>query len=320
MSTRRRIYSELVPLDELSESPALEALAHREVQLLAAVQPGQLRGLLRLLDRAESLGLSFGIWPLLDDDRGRWLNPRFTGAFETWCTQLLDVLVAEARSVETVVLDLEPPIDEVRAAVDGRLDAAKAWLDRSLDATVHERLVTRIRDEGIETLAAVVPTVLLDGRAARGWQRALGTPVDGIAYDRVSAMAYTTLFEGYGFGVIAREDARALLARFAREALAHLGSRASLSLGAVGVGALGNEKTYRSPEELAEDVAIARHEGIEDLALFDLSGVLARAPIEPWLDALEAAPADEPPPTTARSTAVIAGAYVSGLAFDVAAS
>lgn len=315
---RRRIYSELVPLDVLVRSPALPELARRGMQLLFAVQPGQLEGALALLERAAELDLSAGVWPLIDDAHGRWLNPRHARVFETWATQLLDVVEASGAPMDAVVLDLEPPIDEVRAAFDGELRAAKAWLDRPHDTSVHERLLARVQERGHEAVAAVVPTLLLEGRASRGWQRALGTPLDGLDFDRVSAMAYTTLFEGYGLGVVARPDARALLARFAREALARLGSRASLSLGAVGVGALGDEKTYRGPEELADDVAIARYEGIEDLALFDLSGVLAREPIEPWLDAFEAEPADEAPEATARARAVMTAAYVTGVALDVA--
>ncbi len=318
MTSRRRIYSELVPLPELRAGPALAELARRELQLLVAVQPGQLQGALSLLERAAELDLSVGLWPLLDDAHGRWLNPRNAHAFEAWATQLLDVTLAARLRLDAMVLDLEPPIDEVQAALDGELKTARAWLGRDLDGAVHHRLVGRVRDAGLEAVAAVVPTVLLEGRASRGWQRALGTPIDA-DYDRVSAMTYTTLFEGYGLGVIGRDDARALLARFAREALARLGSRASLSLGAVGIGALGDERTYRGPEELAEDVAIARGEGVEDLALFDLSGVLARGPIEPWLDALDAEPLDEPPPPTARSRAAMATAYVTGVALDVAA-
>ena len=84
----------------------------------------------------------------------------------------------------------------------------------------------------------------------------------------------------------------------------------------------GGARRYRlsDREELADDVAIARYEGIEDLALFDLSGVLARGPIEPWLDAFEAEPADDPPEATARSRAVMTAAYVTGVALDVARS
>lgn len=103
---RRRIYSELVPLDVLVRSPALPELARRGMQLLFAVQPGQLEGALALLERAAELDLSAGVWPLIDDAHGRWLNPRHARVFETWATQLLDVVEASGAPMDAVVLDL----------------------------------------------------------------------------------------------------------------------------------------------------------------------------------------------------------------------
>jgi hypothetical protein len=86
---------------------------------------------------------------------------------------------------------------------------------------------------------------------------------------------------------------------------ARYGVRASVSLGAVGTGALGDERTYRDPAELVEDVGIARGAGIDDLALFNLDGALARPPISRWLDALvETPPAKTPFPKTARATGI----------------
>jgi hypothetical protein len=53
---------------------------------------------------------------------------------------------------------------------------------------------------------------------------------------------------------------------------------------------------YRAPNELADDVAIARAAGVDDLALFDLAGAVARPPLDDWLDAfVSTAPADSAP-------------------------
>ncbi|MFK5151303.1 hypothetical protein ACI4CU_28550, partial [Klebsiella pneumoniae] len=76
--------------------------------------------------------------------------------------------------------------------------------------------------------------------------------------------------------VLDRRDVRALLSAATLAAVARFGDRASVSLGCVGTGALGDEPIYRSPDELADDVAIAAEAGATDLALFDLGGVLAR--------------------------------------------
>jgi hypothetical protein len=42
---------------------------------------------------------------------------------------------------------------------------------------------------------------------------------------------------------------------------------------------------FASPEELARDVHIVRAAGASELALLDLGGVLARPPLDAWLDA-----------------------------------
>lgn len=301
-----------MPLAELARSPALAALARRQVELLVAVQPEDQGELVRLVGRARELELSIGLWPLLDDREGRWLHPGNAEAFARWIDELLEILDRASLSVDAIALDLEPPIAEVRRVLDGDLGAARAWLGRSVDSAPHHGVIESLRERAIETIAAVVPPVLLPDRPSRGWQRVLGTPVDGVAYDVVSAMLYTTLFEGYSAGVVRRTDARALLSRFARLARDRFGTHASVSLGAVGKGALGDERTYGDPGELAEDVGIARAAGIEDLALFDLAGVLARPPIEPWLDALTETAASPAPPSTARAGAIVSALWLTG--------
>jgi hypothetical protein len=117
------------------------------------------------------------------------------------------------------------------------------------------------------------------------WQRLLGTPVDTLHASSVSVMMYTSLVEGYSRGLVSRRGAIRLLAAVCRLARRRFGPNVEISLGAVGRGALATEPTYRGPEELAVDAAVARRAGIANLALFDLGGVLRRPPVEAWLDA-----------------------------------
>ncbi len=319
LSRSRRIWSELFPLRELCSHEILTQLQRRGIQLLAAAQPADLDDALALVSRANEIELEIGLWPLLPDARGRWLHPGNAGEFADWIETLLAAVDERGARIDSMAIDFEPPIDEVKGITEGRLGAARAWLRRPADASeAHRRLMDVIRGRGIEIIAALLPPLLLDGTAGRGWHRALGVPWPEIGCDRANTMLYSTLFEGYSAGVVQRSDARALLSRFAGLALDRFGTRASVSLGCVGPGALGDERTYRDPEELADDVALTLGAGIEDVALFDLAGVLARPPIDRWLDALVSTkPASSRAQPTARASAILAGLSVTGVALDL---
>src|ERR1043165_6751530 len=106
---RRRIYSELVPLDQLARAPILTALAERKVQLLAAVQPGGRDGALRVVERAREIDLSIGLWPLLPNDRGRWLHSENAAEFARWIDELLLEVDRRGPSIDAPGLPPEPP-------------------------------------------------------------------------------------------------------------------------------------------------------------------------------------------------------------------
>jgi hypothetical protein len=160
------------------------------------------------------------------------------------------------------------------------------------------------------TLVETLPSAA----ASRGWQRLFGTRLEDGACDLVDTMVYTSLIEGYGRGTLRRRDARALLAALAAAAARRHQDRAAVSLGAVGIGALGDEQPYRAPSELADDVALVRGAGIAHLGLFGLGGILARPPIERWLDAFCVATAAPAPPLTARARLALAAATALGRA------
>ena len=288
------------------------------MQLLAAVQPGGQDDALRVIERARAIDLSIGLWPLLPDDRGRWLHSENAGEFARWIDAAPPRDRSAGMSIDALVLDLEPPIAEVRRLTGGRLSAARAWLSRRTDPSAHRAIVAMLAERGIEPIAAVMPPVVVPGASGRGWQKALGTPMDA-PYRSLHAMLYTSLFEGYSRGVVGRADARALLVRFAQIARGAFGDRAGVSLGAVGVGALGDEGTYRDVSVSADDVALSRLCGVEDIALFDLSGVLARPVAERWLDALVSTPpARDRPAQTLVARAITGTLWIAGRALDVA--
>jgi hypothetical protein len=289
---RRYIWSEYVPYETLRTAAVLRPLASRAITPIVAVTPPVLDQAAGVVRACRDAGAGVGLWPMLDDADGRWASAANAERFCAFARALLDALDAAGARPDCVAIDLEPPIDRLRALVRGRLRPPPR---RGSDAAVHYRaLVDDIEQRGVAVIAAVMPTAILSRSAARrGWQHFFETPVDAIPFGRVSAMVYTSLLEGYSRGMVGRRDARVILARLAAEAHAHLGERASISLGCVGTGALGDERTFRSVAELGDDVAIARAAGVDHIALYNLEGVLARPPAEHWLDALVDTPAAE---------------------------
>jgi len=284
---RRFVWAEDLPASVLSDVSVLGMLQRRGLGLVTSVRPQALESsasLIALLRGCHDRGISISLWPMLDDEDGRWLSAHNTAKFLAMSDGLVDLVVREGPLPTGMVFDLEPPITVVRELVTGRL----GHLTKPITAQTESlrAALGRVRQAGILPWATVVPTVLFDTPARPGWQKLLGTPVDGLPFASVSPMIYTSLLQGYSRGLLRREDARAWLYASARRCVQRFGPRASVSLGAVGLGALGDEQTYASPTELAEDVDTALSAGIDDLAVFDLRGILDRGPPERWLDAI----------------------------------
>lgn len=278
-----------MPFEVVASSRVMALCRRYDVSLLVAVRPETLRGVGELVRACARAEVPLGLWPMLDDAQGRWANARNVAVFGEFAER-----VARAAGGRTeLALDLEPPIAELRAALRPELGAlgrarrglsgaraAFAEAERSLHG-----LATRLIEGGATLSAAAVPLVLLDEAPRALWQTLLGTPVDALPLGHVSVMLYTSLLEGWSRGALGREDARGLLLLAAERARERFGERAGVSLGAVGLGALGDEPTYRSAAELADDVATARAAGVDDLTLLDLGGLLGRPPPEAWLEA-----------------------------------
>ncbi|MBK6916305.1 MAG: hypothetical protein IPH07_02785 [Deltaproteobacteria bacterium] len=283
---RVRVFAEQVPAARLRSREVMTALGERDMQLVAAVFPGD--DPLPTIAAAREHGVAIALWPMLDDRHGRWANTTNAPQWAGFVRGLLHRCDAHGLRPDELCVDLEPPIASMRRALDGRFGAAARGRGEA-----HHRGLASLRDalddanaRGVTSWAAAVPLVLADGVDRGGWQSLLRTPIDALPLARVSVMLYSSLLVGYARGVLRRDDAEPLLFAAARRAHQRFGARASAALGAVGRGALGDEAVLRDVAELRRDVALARAAGIEDLALFDLGGALQRGPFQHWLDAM----------------------------------
>ncbi len=261
----------------LPELP-LDLLAKCNVPPLVAVRPWDLDALASVVDRCGALALPLGVWPMLDDAEGRWANTDDMSRFVAFARE-----VRRAAPRAELVVDLEPPIAELRRAVRlGPLPFLREAVGRARrfgEARAALRgLVQEARADGVATSAAVLPNVLFERESAPLTQALLGTPSDGIPFDHVSVMLYPSILEGWSRGLFSRARAVRALGFLAAATRRRFGARGGVSLGVVGPGAHGDEPVYRSAAELAEDIAVTRAAGVDDLALFDVGGVLRRGP------------------------------------------
>ncbi len=309
-----RVFSETIPLASLAgegdAAPAARAfplLRRFGVRILAAVRPWELAHVRPFLDRAAAAGVSAGLWPMLADGEGRWASLENGARYLDFARRVLDA-AGDAPLAEMTV-DLEPPFERVArwVALRPRVEDVALPMARALGALPrpfarasaareaavlpYAHLVRELSDRDVASTAVLVPFVLFDRKGWPAFEAAMGTPVDGLAWDSISVMLYTSLFEGWsprvgGRRVLDRRRSLALFAAGARAARVRFGERAGVSVGAVGVGALGNEPVYRDPSELGDDARAARAAGVFDVSLLDLGGVLARGPAEAWFEAL----------------------------------
>ena len=312
LGVRRRIWCETLTPVEVSRPAVLRLLREYELQLVMAVRPNTLEAVPALLQACEATGVDVALWPMLDDDDGRWLSIANAVSFAAFVDRVLEHCDGSGVAPREVALDLEPPIRSVREltrlhfvrAISQLRPRASGSNQLRDDATDITTITRRLLARGIRPWAAVVPLVLADAPGSGGWQRVLGTPVDSAHLHRVNSMLYSSLAVGYGGRWIRRQDVEHLLFESARACVRRWGSRAAASLGAVGVGALGDETVYAGPEELARDVTLVRAAGVRDLALFELGGVLARGPATAWLDAFCQTDSGGPIPKRTRRAGV----------------
>lgn len=297
----RRIFAETLSPELLAHPRTLDLISQYELQTLVALPPGrETPAMAEALRALSGAGRGLGLWPLLSDAEGYWPSDTNALAFSARVAEVLAFARRAGARVDTVVVDLEPPLAVMQRLYCGGPAAhlrvlAERIFEASQAASVQRRraaaqtltqLRQRLDGQGIETYATVVPLVLLDDRAGRGlWQAVFQTPVFRPGWSRVCPMLYTSMIQDLLPGQAAA-SARGLAYALARRATERCGVQGvAAAVGLAGPGKLGREPTLATPRRLEEDVGAMRAAGVQDLALFSLEGVLGQPDPEAWLSA-----------------------------------
>ncbi|MBK6697768.1 MAG: hypothetical protein IPG50_37120 [Myxococcales bacterium] len=209
-----RVYSEMATHDDATAPSALALLRGREVELVLAVRPWHVAGLGEVVRRVAGEGVALSLWPMLSDEDGRFLHAGNVARMRALVTRVLAAAMPSASALKPeprldVMLDLEPPVDTLRALAHWRLGpaalaAAAAFAASERNDRAARALVTDIQRAGATVSVAVMPHVVLPG--GRALSRLAAVPTLA-GTDSVDLMLYRTLAQGYARGLVSRQRA-----------------------------------------------------------------------------------------------------------------
>ena len=294
-SKKWQVWSEFVPWNTLRDSGVVEALLSSDAQLLLAVQPPFGYELIELLCHLSEKGVSYGLWPMVEDSQGRWLNSDNAGYFFEEMNALAALHTYHGLPPTSMVIDLEPPLQSLRALSHAR---ASSWWWKPHRSGLDAALASfrrALQGQGWSVEAAALPLAALPSQSAIwGWSRILGTSLELEGFDRVHLMLYPSMLQGY-LGRFCDDRLRmAAVDSFVRLALARWGNKVSFALGLSGRGALGTEPAYQTVEDFVLDLSVATCAGAHSFSLHELGGTLSRGGLLAWLRPNETVPLPSP--------------------------
>lgn len=289
----------MTPLEVVDE--ALGLLKKHDVGVTVSMYPVSLtRSNVAAFRRLREEGVEFGFWPLLEQGEGYFPNERNAQSYSREVRRLIEWARENDIVPDLVTFDLELPLEQMRwiekpphglfRKLSGALGIARENLDRERyyrSKAILEELNDWTREQGARTMIAVMPWVAfeLEGRYEL-LQDLSESPASDINWDVISPMQYVTMLVDSTDGYLSTRDANWLLYESCLKLHEKYGSRAGVSLGLTGSGAMLGEPTFESPAELLVGLEAALAAGVRDVSVYSLEGVLDRADPGEWFEAM----------------------------------
>ena len=249
-----------------------------------------------LLQRASCLGLGVRAWLTLPEADGYWPNERNAEQFAAEALRLARWIRDSSWPIDWIVVDMEPDLQTMTLLIEmlgaGDLAGALEILFGNLDPDayadawrVFSALLDALHAMGFRVMVVTFPLVLDDlGDDDATVQDILNTPVQGLPWDEVSFMVYTTTFAQF----LGRHITPYLVQTYGADAARVYGERAALDLGVIAHGGMVEAEGITEVEELRAQVGAARHAGVERIHAYSLDGIAGLVDRAPWYDAFEA--------------------------------
>ncbi len=240
------------------------------------------------------------LWPLVAKKHGYWAGQSNAELFSAEVDKLRGFAGDDCPRLDAIVIDMEMPYDramqlETLLGADGSTGKLVAFLQAGIDAAVfdsarvrYQKLVADTKADGLRIFVsslAMLADDLADGDETIA--KALWTPVQGIAWDRVSLQVYRSLFDQQfkaGLGEGAADFTAGLVTSYAETIAAEWGDRAAVDLGSTG-GGISLGAGVASAKELQADIAAALAAGIPAgrVHIYSLEGLDGRDDAADWV-------------------------------------
>lgn len=305
-----RVWAEYFTPEEAIRKNVIELLKKYNVNLCIATPYGCLNkewaDFLRIY---QDEGIEVTLWLLLSDELGYWPSERNVEDFSKYIESVFEFAKTYNVRIPCIAVDLETPIYQANTILRANgLKKIPALLrvykenknKKRFDYATkkYSELLDKIHQNNAKTIVAAMHWVMEDvAVGGTKLQDIMETPITTVDWDVISLMIYNSMFVGYTKGLINFADAHYLLYNYSKEAKEKFGERASVSLGVTYIGKLGDEPYYEEPSFMTGDVQAVKSAGINDIAIYNLEGILKSEKPEEWFELVLNTEPKIPPPT-----------------------
>lgn len=249
-----------------------------------------------LLGRASCSGLEVRAWLTLPIKDGYWPNEKNAMLFSSAAIELARWIRASNWNINWIVVDMEPDFEMLNKLLAslGSFDIATAvriLAENSDDKgykeahEIYSGMVEELHSMGFKVMVTTFPMLLddlADGDSTI--QNLLNIPVDGIAWDQISIMAYSTIFES----LLKTDVPEYLIYSYGADAVKYYGDRAAIELGMIAQIGMISFEGISDPEVLKKQVGAAKAAGLKGIHAYSLDGILSFENHEGFLEMFSA--------------------------------